>query len=431
MDPRDSMETFPVGEPDIKINKVGGRDNVKRKKLKLELEKTNQAGPYQQLDGQFFETEFQSKTKMCNFPVSLVTYVGKVPKSNGNPEQDVPASTYMALDPQFEWNRRWLSYTFEKPEKKEGVKIASEPDRYTNTEYYYCLAKPVARSKIYRNMYVETKKATFPGLTVDDVTEEFHVLKCNWAVADQVDYNDHCKVMHGIVPGKMRAETNISVNHSLPFKLNSAMTILNLGTGDHSAILQDWYTKSVASGLVTKSSNKASSDIQEPRSKELLNEIIRVTEKQFNKRFVLELKKIPAVVGDLDYAFTCKWEDIEAAFYAALGKDQSVDRHDNFVKDQYSLGGNTMEYIISEIATVVDRCFGKSKTNLYRLGKKYEIIFVIANNIPNDYKVMKSHIRQKASEALDNLEVAKSIPEFMEQLAKDFESKNMTRDYCT
>ena len=26
--------------------------------------------------------------------------------------------------------------------------------------------------------------------------------------------------------------------------------------------------------------------------------------------------------------------------------------------------------------------------------------------------------------------MAKSIPEFMEQLAKDFESKNMTRDYC-
>ena len=88
-----------------------------------------------------------------------------------------------------------------------------------------------------------------------------------------------------------------------------------------------------------------------------------------------------------------------------------------------------MEYIISEIATVVDRCFGKSKTNLYRLGKKYEIIFVTANNIPHEYKVMRTHIRQKASEALNDIEVAKSIPEFMEQLAKDFESKNMTRDY--
>ena len=85
-----------------------------------------------------------------------------------------------------------------------------------------------------------------------------------------------------------------------------------------------------------------------------------------------------------------------------------------------------MEYIISEVATTVDRCFGKSKTNLYRLGKKYEIVYVIANNIRHEYKVMRTHIRQKASEALNDIEKAKSIPEFMEQLSKAFESKNMT-----
>ena len=128
MDPRDSMDTLAAGEPDTAIHTVGGRDNDKRKKLKLELEKTDQAGPYQQLGVQCFETEFQSKIKMCNFPVSLVTYEGKIPRSNGSPEQDVPPLTYMVFEPQFEWNRRWLTYNFEKPEKKEGTKIASMPD---------------------------------------------------------------------------------------------------------------------------------------------------------------------------------------------------------------------------------------------------------------------------------------------------------------
>ena len=42
---------------------------------------------------------------------------------------------------------------------------------------------------------------------------------------------------------------------------------------------------------------------------------------------------------------------------------------------------------------------------------------------------MRTHIRQKASEALADIEKAKSITEFMEQLSKDFETKNMTRDY--
>ena len=42
----------------------------------------------------------------CNFPVSLVTYEGMIPKSKGVPEQKVPESTYMALEPQFEWNKK-------------------------------------------------------------------------------------------------------------------------------------------------------------------------------------------------------------------------------------------------------------------------------------------------------------------------------------
>ena len=98
IDPRDAMETYPVGEPDIKINKIGGRDNRKRKALQQELITTGQSGSYQLLDGQFFETEFKSGM-MCNFPVSLVTYEGKIPKSKGVAEQDVPASTYMVLEP--------------------------------------------------------------------------------------------------------------------------------------------------------------------------------------------------------------------------------------------------------------------------------------------------------------------------------------------
>ena len=362
------METYSVGHPNILINKIGGRDSKKRKDLEKEVLATNQPGAFQLLDSQFFETEFKSGTK-CNFPVSLVTYEASITNSKGVEEQKVEKATYMILEPQFEWNKQWLTYTFEKPGKKQGLRLASEPDTYTNTQYFYCLSVPAAHTKTYSNMYIANKKGTYENLTDKDVMEEFHVMKCNWIVQDQTDYNDHCLVMHGIAPAEMRAEENISVNPALPFKLLDAMQILSLGSGDHDSILQDWFNKAIASGLVAKSSNKNSSDIQENRSKEMLNEIIRVTENSFNTRFKLELQKRPTVKGDLKYGFTCKWADIEAAFYAALGKDQAVDRHDSFFKDQYSLGGNTMEYIISEVATTVERCFGKSKPNYTALGK--------------------------------------------------------------
>ena len=79
------METYSVGHPNILINKIGGRDSKKRKALEQELITTGQSGAYQLLDGQFFETEFKSGMK-CNFPVSLVTYEGMIPKSKGVPE---------------------------------------------------------------------------------------------------------------------------------------------------------------------------------------------------------------------------------------------------------------------------------------------------------------------------------------------------------
>ena len=73
MDPRDSMETLPAGDPDTSIGTVDGRSDVKRAALKQNLEKIDQEGLYQQLGSQSFETVFNVKNTMCNFPVTLVT----------------------------------------------------------------------------------------------------------------------------------------------------------------------------------------------------------------------------------------------------------------------------------------------------------------------------------------------------------------------
>ena len=134
MDPRDSMKTLPVGDPDTSIGTVDGRSDDKRAALKGLLEKTDQDGPYQQLGSQSFETVFNVKNTMCNFPVTLVTYEGKIKRSKNGPEQDVPPLTYMVFEPQIEWNKKWLTYNFTEPEKRKGVKVASMPDSYTNTE---------------------------------------------------------------------------------------------------------------------------------------------------------------------------------------------------------------------------------------------------------------------------------------------------------
>ena len=89
-----------------------------------------------------------------------------------------------------------------------------------------------------------------------------------------------------------------------------------------------------------------------------------------------------------------------------------------------------MESIISNVDSHIERCFGKGESNAqYRLGKKYELIFIIADNIPPEFKVMKAHIRKRASENLDKIHAAKSINDFMTQMTTEFETKNILRDY--
>ena len=106
MSSRDSMETLASGDPDTIIKILDGRSDTKRKELERKVKTTSQDGLFQKLGSQSFETTFNVKNVMCNFPVTLVTYEGKVPASGSEPEKAVPALTYMVFEPQIEWNKK-------------------------------------------------------------------------------------------------------------------------------------------------------------------------------------------------------------------------------------------------------------------------------------------------------------------------------------
>ena len=102
MSSRDSMETLSVGDPDTEIGTLDGRSNTQREEFKKKVEKTNQDGLFKKLGNQSFETTFNVKNLMCNFPVTLVTYEGKVPAKGSEPEKAVPALTYTVFEPLIE-----------------------------------------------------------------------------------------------------------------------------------------------------------------------------------------------------------------------------------------------------------------------------------------------------------------------------------------
>ena len=125
----------------------------------------------------------------------------------------------------------------------------------------------------------------------------------------------------------------------------------------------------MATEVLTKNINRGATDVNVARSRELLNAIISVTTKTFLSPFLIKLRE---EVGDIEYAFSAKWSQIENAFFAALGKDQVVTRYNKFFEEgASSYGSKPMEQIISDVENHVDRCFGRDSSNSqYRLGKK-------------------------------------------------------------
>ena len=225
--------------------------------------------------------------------------------------------------------------------------MASNADSYTNTVYYSCLPNVALKSTKYRDMYLQKHANNYADLNADRLIEECYVLKCNWEVVDQIDYNEHCEKLHGVKPLELKQEQNIKVDSKVPFKLEPAMNIEQFGPDDHYAILGTWFTKGVACEVLTKSINRASTDVNEVRSKELLNEIITVTAKSFNSVFQIKLWE---EVGDISYGFRAKWSQIEKAFFAALGSDQVIKRYNKcFDEGPSTHGGRPMEQIISDV----------------------------------------------------------------------------------
>ena len=160
---RDSMETVSTDDAGVKLTALPGRSDDQRKKLEKDVRKTAQHGAFKELGGQFFETIFNSKNQMCNFPVTMVKYEGKIPKLGTEGPKAVPEDTYMIFEPQAVWNKKWLTHNHTEPEKRRGTE-ASMPDSYTNTEYYACLPNVVLKSTKYREMYIQKHINNFNNL---------------------------------------------------------------------------------------------------------------------------------------------------------------------------------------------------------------------------------------------------------------------------
>ena len=97
--------TFAKG----KLKAIGGRANNDRQTVTAALRATNQTGSFRNLKGHWFETTFKAVT-MCNFPITMVKYKGRIPKIGETDAHDVPEDTYMFFEDQKNWSMKYLTY---------------------------------------------------------------------------------------------------------------------------------------------------------------------------------------------------------------------------------------------------------------------------------------------------------------------------------
>ena len=102
---------------------------------------------------------------------------------------------------------------------------------------------------------------------------------------------------------------------------------------------------------------------------------------------------------DINEDFTCKWGQLEQAFYNAIGKEQNIIRLSNFFdKDYAQFHSQALELIIDQVDYHVNSVLGKStavfkddkgKTHsefTYTLKTKYRLIFNIVKHLGGEFK---------------------------------------------
>ena len=75
------------------------------------------------------------------------------------------------------------------------------------------------------------------------VNKFYSVLKCNIPAEEQDEFNEHCRMVHGIIPGHLKRQQTIKIDSKLPVKLETALDIENVGPDQHDGILHGWFTK--------------------------------------------------------------------------------------------------------------------------------------------------------------------------------------------
>lgn len=145
---------------------------------------------------------------------------------------------------------------------------------------------------------------------------------------------------------------------------------------------------------------------------------------------------------DINEDFKCKWKELEAALYKAIGKEQNITRLSNFFDKNYSeFHSQHLELIIDQVEHHVNSVLGKPTTVVtdskgrtlsdftYTLKTKYRLIFNIVRHLGDDFKQMKDYILQSIADMFDDIKTLIDISDFQKKLVTAFDTRGILNSY--
>ena len=148
----------------------------------------------------------------------------------------------------------------------------------------------VAAEEKYKVLYFNKYKVDNANLTIAMVQVIYINFKCDVLIFEQDQIRHHLNDVHGIKYNSLKPVQEINVDKSLEFKLPGIMDIELAGPDSRGLQINSIFTRSVKSGVVTKTNNKKTADLMEDQSQVFMTELGKSVPLKFFSRFEMFLR---------------------------------------------------------------------------------------------------------------------------------------------
>merc|ERR1712030_259846 len=343
------------------------------------------------------------------------------------------------------WSKKHLTSANGSHPKNSHLRNTSRSDNYSVETYNdYVPEQVLSAENRYTTLYYNKYKPNNQNLTMGMIQVIYINFKCDLLMDEEDQITYHLNDVHGIAGiTALKPVQLIKIDASQEFKLPDLMDIELSGPDQRGLQVNSIFTRSVKSGVITKTNNKKTADLMEDQSQVFMTELGKSTPIKFFSRFEMFLRM--ALEGeDVRGDFTCKWWKIENSLFKAISKEQNTIRYAQFLEKDYTqFHSLPMEILINSVDAHVDGVLGKSMkvfkdakkrtlcNYIYSIKKKHELIFDIARHLGDDFKVIRQYISEKCTSMQDDIEKILDISDLQEDFKTVFENKGVLTQYTS